>query len=202
MPREATIGPAERLFAVTYRPFQGLRCRRRESGSAIAAVASRLTQDHVNQPVGLVISDPIFRDVRFEPRRVSLAPVAPRSAVRSQDTEVKATAMTEASAPSRPTASLAQLEAFVTAARCRSFTDAAAILGISQPAISSAVKKLEEHLHARLFIRRPWGIELTLVGREIFPHANQAVDSAYAAVREARAGGPGHQNSALAASVD
>ena len=102
--------------------------------------------------------------------------------------------MTEAFAASRASVSLAQLEAFVTAARCKSFTDAAAILGVSQPAISSAVKKLEEQLHARLFIRRPSGIELTLVGRGIFPHANQAVESAYAAVREAEASGSCHQN--------
>lgn len=46
-----------------------------------------------------------------------------------------------------------QLRSFISVVRCRSFTEAAEELGISQPTISTHIRILEEELNSRLIVR-------------------------------------------------
>lgn len=66
----------------------------------------------------------------------------------------------------RPSA--AQLTAFTMAARHRSFTRAAAALGVTQSSVTQHVAKLETTIGAPLFVRRRDGLELTKAARELF----------------------------------
>ncbi|MBS1903110.1 MAG: LysR family transcriptional regulator [Bacteroidetes bacterium] len=50
-----------------------------------------------------------------------------------------------------------------------SFISAAESLGVTQPAVSSAITALEHELGVRLFIRSRRGVELTTKGKEILP---------------------------------
>lgn len=61
-----------------------------------------------------------------------------------------------------------QIAAFTHAARERSFSKAAAVLNVTQPAVTQHVAKLEEMIGARLFIRRRSGLELTRAAKELF----------------------------------
>ena len=60
---------------------------------------------------------------------------------------------------------LEQLEYFVGAAEAGSISGAAQRLKVSQPAVSAALRSLEEELGGRLFSRGNQGISLTLLGR-------------------------------------
>lgn len=65
-----------------------------------------------------------------------------------------------------------QLETFLTVAETRSFADAARRLGVSQPAISQSIARLEELLGGDLFERRRGSpVTLTAIGRAILPSA-------------------------------
>ncbi len=72
---------------------------------------------------------------------------------------------------------LRQLEYFCSVANYLNFTRAAEALHVSQPAITSSVKALEEELHVNLFIRERKRIRLTAEGRifleKILPVLNQ-----------------------------
>lgn len=61
-----------------------------------------------------------------------------------------------------------QLRAFETAARAGSFTRAAAVLHLSQPALSRRVAALEERLEAVLLVRSRGGATLTAAGQRLF----------------------------------
>ncbi|RKD75541.1 DNA-binding transcriptional LysR family regulator [Sinobaca qinghaiensis] len=63
------------------------------------------------------------------------------------------------------------LEYFREVAVCRSFTKAAASLRIAQPAVSRAVRQLEEELGVRLLIRDKRQIRLTKAGEKLYGHA-------------------------------
>lgn len=63
---------------------------------------------------------------------------------------------------------LSRYRIFLSVADCKSISKAAAELYISQPAVSSAIKKLEESLCATLFLRKPRGVELTDSGRLLY----------------------------------
>lgn len=63
------------------------------------------------------------------------------------------------------------LTAFVTAARCGSFSRAAQELGVTASAISYAVKRMETGLDAALFTRNTRNIELTEAGSYFFRKA-------------------------------
>ena len=66
------------------------------------------------------------------------------------------------------------LRIFMTAAELESLTETAKKLYISQPAVSHAIKKLEDELNVRLFIRNKRGrLMLTTVGKAILTLANQ-----------------------------
>ncbi len=67
--------------------------------------------------------------------------------------------------PAKRSPSFQALSSFDAAARHGSFTKAAKELGVGQPAISHAVRQLEESLGDVLFHRRQRGVELTDAGR-------------------------------------
>lgn len=62
--------------------------------------------------------------------------------------------------------SLRQIEVFLAVARTMSFSQAAKLCHLSQPALSANVKRLEESLGARLFDRHTRKVSLTAVGQE------------------------------------
>ncbi|MGW4729500.1 LysR family transcriptional regulator [Streptomyces shenzhenensis] len=74
------------------------------------------------------------------------------------------------------------------------FTKAAEYLGITQPALSRAIRSLEDAVGTALFIRSPHGAELTEAGRMLCREARNLVESADAALaRVARFGREGPQ---------
>ena len=72
---------------------------------------------------------------------------------------------------------LSQIEAFLTVAERRSVSAAAAALYVTQPALTTRLKKLERELGVELFVRTPRGMRLTAEGRAFRPHAQRAVQA-------------------------
>ena len=66
---------------------------------------------------------------------------------------------------------LKQLEYFVRVAELGSFSKAALILNIAQPALSRQVRLLETDLHVNLLTRTGRGVVLTEVGQRLFDHS-------------------------------
>lgn len=66
---------------------------------------------------------------------------------------------------------LRQLKYFSMVAEAKSFTRAAELLRLAQPALSNQMQKLEEELQEQLLIRHSRGIELTDAGRRLLGHA-------------------------------
>ena len=84
---------------------------------------------------------------------------------------------------------LIQLETFVLVARLGSVKAAARSLGVSEPAVSSALAALRQQLGDNLVERTSTGMELTPGGRRLVPIASQMVGlavEAEAAIRQAR----------------
>ena len=65
--------------------------------------------------------------------------------------------------------SLRQIRAFVSVAHLKSFTRAANLLHLSQPALTVQIRRLEDALAVRLLDRNTRTVELTRVGRELAP---------------------------------
>src|SRR3954466_8938833 len=65
--------------------------------------------------------------------------------------------------------SLRQIRAFVSVAHLKSFTRAASVLHLSQPALTVQIRRLEDALAVRLLDRNSRTVELTRVGRELSP---------------------------------
>lgn len=82
----------------------------------------------------------------------------------------------------RPALPLNALRAFEAAARHQNFTHAALELHVSQAALSHQIRKLEEHLHVRLFHRLPRGVALTDEAAALFPVLDEAFDRIAVAV--------------------
>jgi len=78
------------------------------------------------------------------------------------------------------------LHAFVTVARLNSFTRAARILHLSQPALTKQVRRLEEVLGVRLFDRDTRRVQLTRVGTDLNPVVTQLLADAEALVFNTR----------------
>jgi DNA-binding transcriptional LysR family regulator len=74
-----------------------------------------------------------------------------------------------------------QVRYFLAAAKVLSFTRAAEDCHVSQPALTTAIKKLEAQLGSPLFHREGRQITLTEFGRRMQPHLGQIVDQAKAA---------------------
>lgn len=79
------------------------------------------------------------------------------------------------------------MEYFLTVVEEFSFTRAAELLHVSQPALSHQIKALERSVGGELLERLPRGVRLTQMGRAYLPHAELAVRSAEQARRAARA---------------
>lgn len=89
---------------------------------------------------------------------------------------------------------LRQLQFFVTLAEARNFHRAARQLNISQPPLSVAIRKLEDELGARLFVRGARGVTLTDAGEAALGPARSALVQAAnvrTAAREGMAGNRG-----------
>ncbi|MBA2331984.1 MAG: LysR family transcriptional regulator [Actinobacteria bacterium] len=72
---------------------------------------------------------------------------------------------------------LAQIEAFLSVAERRWVSDAATVLYVTQAALTTRIKKLEQELGVDLFVRTSRGMRLTAEGRAFRAHAQRAVQS-------------------------
>jgi DNA-binding transcriptional LysR family regulator len=86
---------------------------------------------------------------------------------------------------------LALLRTFVTVHRAGSFTRAAALLGLSQPAVTSQIRTLERQLGRPLFLRQARGVTPTTMGDELAHKAAPHLD----ALVEIAETGPDHDSS-------
>jgi len=68
------------------------------------------------------------------------------------------------------------LQVFVELAKCQSFAEAAERRHISQPALSSAIKKMEQQLGGALFNRSTRSVKLTPEGASFLPVARRLLD--------------------------
>lgn len=71
---------------------------------------------------------------------------------------------------------LTQLETFVHVAEHGSFSKAAMVLGVAQPALSRQVRALETELHETLLLRNGRGVELTEAGRRLLQHGQDILN--------------------------
>lgn len=86
---------------------------------------------------------------------------------------------------------LPQLQCFIAVLEEGGFKRATARLGMTQPALSYQIKRLEEELGVQVFRRGPGGITPTEAGRVLLEHAHHviaAVREAHQAVRELSGG--------------
>lgn len=70
-----------------------------------------------------------------------------------------------------------QIRYFLAVERTRNFSRAAEQCNITQPALTRAIQKLEEEVGGKLFHRWPGNIELTELGRALFPRLETAFQS-------------------------
>jgi len=68
---------------------------------------------------------------------------------------------------------LAQLDAFIAAADCGSFSRAAELLHVAQPSLSNRIQSLEREVGQVLFERMGRGVKLTDSGRAFLPYAQR-----------------------------
>ncbi len=68
-----------------------------------------------------------------------------------------------------------QLQAFVNVSQCGSFSAAAALMGVTQPALSQLIRHMEETLGLPLFHRTTRRLSLTVAGTEILGKAQSAL---------------------------
>ncbi|PTL78653.1 LysR family transcriptional regulator [Vitiosangium sp. GDMCC 1.1324] len=85
------------------------------------------------------------------------------------------------------TAPLSQLQVFLAVARLSSFSGAARELGVSTPAVSQAVRQLEEQLRVVLLTRTTRSVSLTDAGRRLVEGAGPALGQALATLTEVSA---------------
>jgi LysR family carnitine catabolism transcriptional activator len=100
--------------------------------------------------------------------------------------------------------SVRQLRAFIALAEQRSFTRAAALTHLSQPAFSALIRALEDALGLRLFDRSTRHVELTVEGRAFEGSARRVLgefDGALAGVRDHAARRRGRVSLALLPSL-
>lgn len=96
--------------------------------------------------------------------------------------------------------SVTQLQAFVAVAASGSFTHATADIGVSQPAVSELIRRLEHDVSAPLVRRHGGTADLTSAGLRLLPLAERAIYAAREATRAARgfkAEGAGRLRAAL-----
>lgn len=81
---------------------------------------------------------------------------------------------------------LTPLRYFVAIARAGHITRAALSLGVTQPALSASIQRLESEVGAPLLHRTGKGVELTEAGRAFLTHAEETLRAADAAARAVR----------------
>ena len=81
---------------------------------------------------------------------------------------------------------LTPLRQFVAIAKAGHMTRASREIGVTQPALSAMVRKLEEEVGAPLLHRTGRGVELTEAGRVFLEHAREAVRAAESGVASVR----------------
>ncbi len=69
-----------------------------------------------------------------------------------------------------------QLKVFLQVARCLSFTEAAEVLNLTQPAVSAKIKSLESELKSSLFDRQGRQIQLTEIGNYLVKEGKKLVE--------------------------
>jgi LysR family carnitine catabolism transcriptional activator len=72
--------------------------------------------------------------------------------------------------------SIKNIQSFVELAKCQSFAEAAQKRHISQPALSSAIKKMDQQLGGALFSRSTRSVRLTPEGASFLPVARRLLD--------------------------
>ena len=72
---------------------------------------------------------------------------------------------------------LNQLRYFCTAARCHSITQAAKLMFVTQPAVSSAIRELETEFSVKLFSYTNNRLELTVEGEQLYERASSLLDA-------------------------
>lgn len=77
---------------------------------------------------------------------------------------------------------LKDMEVFLTAARTQNLRAAADVLGVTQPAVSKAIRRLEDSLGGRLFERTARGVALTRIG-DVLLERGQALQGLVAQIR-------------------
>lgn len=80
---------------------------------------------------------------------------------------------------------IAQLRTFITVVEHGSFSEAARVMGISQPAVTMQIQSLESEVNATLLDRRYRGVDLTEAGRALLPHAKlvlQQIEEAHESI--------------------
>ncbi|HET7738606.1 MAG TPA: LysR family transcriptional regulator [Tepidiformaceae bacterium] len=70
---------------------------------------------------------------------------------------------------------LAQLEAFIAASDCGSFSRAAELLNVAQPSLSNRIQSLEREVGQPLFERMGRGVKLTDSGHAFLPYAQRVL---------------------------
>lgn len=99
----------------------------------------------------------------------------------------------------------ARLEAFLEIARLGSMRAAARSLHIGQPALSARISALEDDLGAKVFERTKRGVQLTLAGRALVPHAERAMkalEAGHSAVQQVEQGDEGELVIAAASAIN
>ncbi len=84
------------------------------------------------------------------------------------------------------TGSLEYYKVFYYTAKCGSVTKAAAELNISQPAVSQALKQLEQSLNTELFYRASKGMHLTAEGELLFSYVKNGYEQIEMGVQKVR----------------
>lgn len=70
---------------------------------------------------------------------------------------------------------LSQLDAFIAAAECGSFSRAADVLNVAQPSLSNRIQSLEREVGQSLFERMGRGVKLTDAGTSFLPYAQRVI---------------------------
>ena len=83
------------------------------------------------------------------------------------------------------------MTAFVRVVETGSFSGAARLLGVGQPAVSKTIAQLEERLQVRLLVRSTHALAPTDAGLRFYERARQAIQEVEAAELEARGAGAG-----------